>query len=266
MHEVLEVLEVPIAVHPPSTLCTLRTPSSTGHSLTPAPCRSQPDQCGAPHLCVAPIGRVLTSKEAGAKAPHACKRTDRPRTDPEPHQVRAFLLSRGLEPEAEVLLAKFAGADAATAVVVAAATAAITAAAVAAAVAAASAAPAAPTPAAPALAEAGCALVPKLTSIDWIATALPDPNWMTLSAPTPFKADAPTLPGWQLGETAAHQSTSRLRMVSWEEHPMPKLSEDVLGEAAVAAREHASPTSPADPAAQPPLDFWQACGHRELWR
>ena len=89
---------------------------------------------------------------------------------------------------------------------------------------------------------------------------------MTLSAPTPFKADAPTLPGWQLGATAAHQSTSRVRIVSWEEHPMPKLSEDVLGEAAVAAREHASPTSPADPAAQPPLGFWQACGHRELWR
>ena len=261
---------MPIAVHPPSTLCTLRTPSapaapsapsSTGHSLTPALCQPQPEQCGAPPLCVAPIGRVLTSKEAGAEALHACKRTDRPRTDPEPHQVRAFLLSHGLEPETEVLLAKFAGADADAAAVVAAA----------AAVAAASAAPAAPTPAAPtpaapALAEAGCALVPKLKSTDWIATAPPDPNWMTLSAPTPFKADAPTLPGWQLGATAAHQSTSRVRIVSWEEHPMPKLSEDVLGEAGVAAREHASPTSPADPAAQPPLGFWQACGHRELWR
>ena len=115
---------MPIAVHPPSTLCTLRTPSapsSTGHSLTPAPCRPQPDQCGAPPLCVAPIGRVLTSKEAGAEALHACKRTDRPRTDPEPHQVRAFLLSHGLEPETEVLLAKFAGADADAAAVVAAA-------------------------------------------------------------------------------------------------------------------------------------------------
>jgi len=189
--------------------------------------------------------------------------TDHPRADLEPRQVRAFLLSRGLKPEqAEVLLAKFARADADAAAVVAAAAAAVTASAVAAA------APAAPTPAAPALAEAGCALVPakKLKSaFGWIATVSPDPNWMTLSAPTPFKADAPTLPGWPLGSDTL-QSTSGAYIVSWEEqHLMPKLDEDVLGEAAVAAPEHASPTSPASPAAvpaaQPPLDFWQACGH-----
>ena len=177
--------------------------------------------------------------------------------------MRAFLLSRGLKPEqAEVLLAKFARADADAAAVVAAAAAAVTGSAVAAA------APAAPTPAAPALAEAGCALVPakKLKSaFGWIATVSPDPNWMTLSAPTPFKADAPTLPGWPLGSDTL-QSTSGAYIVSWEEqHLMPKLDEDVLGEAAVAAPEHASPTSPASPAAvpaaQPPLDFWQACGH-----
>ena len=144
------------------------------------------------------------------------------------------------------------------AVVAAVAAAAAAAAAVAAAVAVA---PATPSPAAPALAEAGCALVPakKLKSaFGWIATAPQDPNWMTLSAPTPFKADAPTLPGWPLVSAAP---TSTVRIVSWEEHPMPKLGEGGLGEAAIAAPEHASPASLASPAAdlaaQPPLDFWQ---------
>ena len=155
-------------------------------------------------------------------------------------EVHAFLLSRGLEPEqAGALLSKFAGVDAAIAAVVAAA-AAITTATVPAPI---SAAPAAPSADAPAK---------KLK-----AAFDPEPSWLTPPAPTPFQADleadAPTLPGWPL--------------VSWEEeHPMPRLGEDVLVKPAVAVPEHAagSECSPAaDPAAQQPLDFctgfWQVC-------
>ena len=162
--------------------------------------------------------------------------------------VRAFLLSRGLEPEqAGALLSTFAGADAATAAVVAAA-AAVTNPTVAAPAAAAPAAPSADAPAK-----------------KFKAAFDTEPSWLTLPAPTPFQADleadAPPLPGWPLA--------------SWEdEHPMPNLGEDmgedmgedVLVKAAVAAPEQAagSECSPAaDPAAQQPLDFstgfWQVC-------
>ena len=174
------------------------------------------------------------SRRPAAKKHTAERRPSPPGPEVSP-EVRAFLLSRGLEPEqAGALLSTFAGADAATAAVVAAA-AAVTNPTVAAP---AAAAPAAPSAEAPAK--------------RFKAAFDPEPSWLTLPAPTPFhadlEADAPPLPGWPLEDMGED------------------MGEEVLVKPAAAAPEHGvgSECSPAaDPAAQQPLDFctgfWQVC-------